>query len=136
MFGPLPSFLQKFRKSLDASAEEEIAVKVHTPANAPALDVVLPSTIVDRSIGHRNELAAEKLATALSAKYLFELNPSRSHKSNVHGLLARELHDLTRQALAFRTARLPPRVLCRLNAFIANLCAAGTLNIFFVRLAQ
>lgn len=42
----------------------------------------------------------------------------------MHALLSRELHDLTRQALAFRTARLPPRVLCRLNAFIANLCAA------------
>mmetsp|Transcript_1634 Transcript_1634/g.2075 ORF Transcript_1634/g.2075 Transcript_1634/m.2075 type:complete len:659 (+) Transcript_1634:104-2080(+) len=75
-------------------------------------------------VNHRNDKAAEKLATALAAKYLFELNPSRSHKSNVHALLSRELHDLTRQALAFRTARLPPRVLCRLNAFIANLCAA------------
>lgn len=42
----------------------------------------------------------------------------------MHALLSRELHDLTRQALAFRTARLPPRVLCRLNAFIVNLCAA------------
>mmetsp|Transcript_34148 Transcript_34148/g.69812 ORF Transcript_34148/g.69812 Transcript_34148/m.69812 type:complete len:668 (+) Transcript_34148:123-2126(+) len=74
--------------------------------------------------GHRTDKAANKLATALAAKYLFELNPSRSHKSNIHALLTRELHDLTRQALAFRTARLPPRVLCRLNAFIANLCAA------------
>ena len=74
--------------------------------------------------GHRTDKAADKLAAALAAKYLFELNPARSHKSNVHALLAKELHDLTRQALAFRTARLPPRVLCRLNAFIANLCAA------------
>jgi hypothetical protein len=69
------------------------------------------------SAGHRTEKAADKLATALSAKYFFELNPTRSHKSNVHALLARELHDLTRQALAFRTARLPPRILCRLNAY-------------------
>mmetsp|Transcript_9641 Transcript_9641/g.22009 ORF Transcript_9641/g.22009 Transcript_9641/m.22009 type:complete len:504 (-) Transcript_9641:665-2176(-) len=73
---------------------------------------------------HRSDRAADKLANALTAKYLCELNPKHSHKSNVYGLLARELHDLTRQALAFRTARLPPRVLCRLNAFIANLCSA------------
>jgi len=76
------------------------------------------------SIGHRSDKAADKLATALAAKYLFALDPARSHKGNVHALLARELHDITRQALAFRTARLPPRVLCRLNAFVVNLCSA------------
>jgi len=92
-------------------------------APAPAPDDAAATPAVE-SAGHRTDRAADKLATALAAKYQFELNPSRSHKANVHALLSRELHDLTRQALAFRTARLPPRVLCRLNAFIANLCAA------------
>jgi len=75
-------------------------------------------------MAHRGKEKARKLAKALAMKYLVELDPKKPHKYNVHELLGDELYALTRQALAFRAARLPPRYLCRLNAFIANVCAA------------